>query len=176
MNIHQTLINCTGGTVDLPAQAMNHRSDGGHLLVNPPRPVWERSELTAEELALWSCLVAATGRAMLETLPQLAGGCLNYWEAGNNALNDLAQPPGPKNPRLHRNMHLHVFGRSPRATHPDWQWGEPPQFPKFALSKTWAAQFSHLEPQECDAIAAKIELLLADRYAIGAQLQVNYIS
>jgi hypothetical protein len=173
LDIHQTLISCSGGTVDLPAQAMNHRHDGGHLLVNPPRPVWERSALTAKELALWSCLVAATGRAMLETLPQLSGGCLNYWEAGNNALNDLAQPPGPKNPRLHRKMHLHVFGRSPRATHPDWLWGEPPQFPKFALSKARAAQFSLLEPQECFAISAKIKELLADRYAIAVQPRSN---
>ncbi|CAN7160536.1 hypothetical protein [Acidovorax delafieldii] len=92
MDIHTTLIRCAGGTVDLPARPMNHRSDGGHVLVHPPRPVWERSELTPEELAHWSCLVAATGRAMLDTLPQLAGGCLNYWEAGNNALNPLAHP------------------------------------------------------------------------------------
>ena len=173
MDIYQTLISCAGGTVDLPAQPMNHRSDGGHLLVNPPRPVWERSELTAVELALWSCLVAATGRAMLQTLPQLAGGCLNYWEAGNNALNDLAQPAGPKTPRRHRKMHLHIFGRSPLATHPDWQWGEPPQFPKFAFSKAWAAQFSRLEPQECAAIAEKIEVLLVDRYAIAMHARSN---
>src|SRR5215207_10515198 len=77
LDIHHTLIECAGGTVALPAQPMNHRSDGGHLLVNPPRPVWERTELTPRELALWGCLVAATAKAMLETLPQLSGGCLN---------------------------------------------------------------------------------------------------
>lgn len=167
MEIHHTLISCAGGTIALPASPMNHRSDGGHLLVNPPRQVWERSELTPEELARWACLVAATGRAMLETLPQLAGGCLNYWEAGNNALNDLAHPPGHKNPRLHRKMHLHVFGRSPRATHPDWQWGEPPQFPKFASSPTWAAQFSRLEPDECAAIQIRVHALLSTHYAMA---------
>ncbi|MES2241403.1 MAG: hypothetical protein V4639_00885 [Pseudomonadota bacterium] len=167
MDIHHTLVSCAGGTVALPTKPMNHRNDGGHLLVNPPRPVWERSELTPEELARWSCLVAATGRAMLDTLPQLAGGCLNYWEAGNNALNDLAHPPGPKTPQLHRKMHLHVFGRSRRATHPDWFWGEPPQFPKFALSEAWAAQFSRLETEECDAIGERIAVLLATRYAVG---------
>lgn len=168
MDIHHTLISCAGGTVDLPVQAMNNRGDGGHLLVNPPRPVWERSELTAEELARWACLVAATARAMLDTLPQLAGGCLNYWEAGNNALNDRAHPLGLKTPQLHRKMHLHVFGRSPRARHPDWQWGEPPQFPKFDASKAWAAQFSRLEPEECAAVAARIEALLAGKYAFAA--------
>jgi diadenosine tetraphosphate (Ap4A) HIT family hydrolase len=167
LDIHHTLIKCAGGTVALPASPMNHRSDGGHLLVNPPRPVWERTELTPNELALWACLVAATARAMLETLPQLAGGCLNYWEAGNNALNELAHPPGQKTPQLHRKMHLHIFGRSPTASHPDWQWGEPPQFPKFASSKTWAAQFSRLEADECEAIKERLEVLLATRYAMG---------
>ena len=41
------LLSCAGGTVTLPARPLNHRRDGGHLLVNPPREVWERSELTA---------------------------------------------------------------------------------------------------------------------------------
>jgi hypothetical protein len=94
MEIQRTLIQNSGGLVALPAQPMNHRADGGHLLVNPPRPVWERSELNATELTRWSCLVAATGQAMLEALPQLANGCLNYWEAGNNNLNDQAHPNG----------------------------------------------------------------------------------
>ena len=167
MDIHHTLVVCAGGTVDLPLRPMNHRSDGGHLLVNPPRPVWERSELTPDELARWACLVAATGRAMLDTLPQLEGGCLNYWEAGNNALNERAHPPGPKTPRLHRKMHLHVFGRSPKAAHPDWQWGEPPRFPAFVHSDAWSAQFSALDPGECAAIAAAIQVLLTTRYGMG---------
>lgn len=105
---------------------------------------------------------------MLDVLPQLTGGCLNYWDAGNNALNHLAHPPGPKTPRLHRKMHLHVFGRSPGATHPDWLWGEPPQFPKFAFSESWVAQFSRLERVECDAIERRIQALLATRFAVGS--------
>lgn len=149
----------------LPPQVMNHRSDGGHLLVNPPRPVWERSELSVSELTQWACLVAATGQAMLETLPQLSHGCINYWEAGNNSLNTLAYPVGVKNPRLHRKMHLHVFGRSQDASHPDWQWGEPPRFPAFAMSKQWASQFTPLNPNECTAIQARLQELLASKYA-----------
>ena len=43
---------CAGGTVVLPGKVLCDRRDGGHLLVNPPRPVWERSCLTPEELAL----------------------------------------------------------------------------------------------------------------------------
>src|SRR5260370_2950070 len=96
------LLSCEGGTVSLPLMPLNDRQDGGHLVVHPAREVWERSELSPVELTHWSFLVAATGRAMLDALSQLAGGCINYWEAGNWALHDLAAPPGPKNPHEHR--------------------------------------------------------------------------
>ena len=33
---------------------------------------------------------------MIDVLPQLAGGCINYWEAGNWALNDEAEPKGAR--------------------------------------------------------------------------------
>ena len=164
---HNILLDCAGGTVALPSMPMTGRRDGGHLLVNPPRPVWERSELTPVELTHWSFLVAATGRAMLDTLPQLAGGCVNYWEAGNWALNVLAEPVGPKTPRDHRRVHLHILGRSPRASHPDWQWGESPRFPRFAESKNPSSEFDPLDPDECTAIRAQIETLLTQTYAMA---------
>jgi diadenosine tetraphosphate (Ap4A) HIT family hydrolase len=165
MDIQRILIQNSAGLVALPVHPMNHAADGGHLLVNPPRPVWERCELDACELTRWASLVAATGQAMLETLPQLSSGCLNYWEAGNNSLNDQAYPVGPKNPKSHRKMHLHVFGRSPQAQHPDWKWGEPPRFPKFADSALWVRQFSSLGVDECEAIRVRIEALLQTKYA-----------
>jgi len=67
---------CDGGTIVMPEPVLVlvDRDDGGNLIVNPPRNVWERSELSAVELSLWSSLVAATGRAMLDVLPQLEGG------------------------------------------------------------------------------------------------------
>jgi hypothetical protein len=169
LDIQHILINNSGGIVALPSKPMNMRGDGGHLLVNPPRQVWERSELNVSELTQWACLVAATGQAMLETLPQLEGGCINYWEAGNNSLNELAHPQGIKNPRLHRKMHLHVFGRSKDAGHADWKWGEPPQFPRFASSATWAAQFSPLSSDECAAIQARIQELIATKFSSAFQ-------
>lgn len=89
-----TLFECPGGQVVLPDLVLVDREDGGHLCVNPPRDVWERGELMPRELTLWSFLVAATGRAMLAVLPQLEGGCINYWEAGNWALNDKPSPRG----------------------------------------------------------------------------------
>ena len=164
MNNQDVLLNCEGGTVTLPAAPLNDRQDGGHLLVNPPREVWERSALTPAELVNWSLLVAATGQAMLETLPQLQGGCLNYWEAGNWALNEQAVPAGPKRPLDHRKVHLHVFGRSRTARHQDWQWGESPSFPLFAASKQWSSQFARLDGEECAAIRMRIEALLACKY------------
>ena len=68
------LLQCAGGTVERPRLVLVDRKDGGHLVVNPPREVWERSELSPLELTLWSFLVAATGQSMLEELPQLLAG------------------------------------------------------------------------------------------------------
>jgi hypothetical protein len=89
------LYSCDGGDIVLPGRdlVLVSRMDGGHLIVNPPRAVWERSELTRRELMQWSALVAATGRAMLDVLPQLEGGCINYWEAGNWSLGRSAAIP-----------------------------------------------------------------------------------
>lgn len=153
-----------GGTVTLPPTPLNGREDGGHLLVNPPREVWERSELTATELMHWSFLVAASGEAMLTTLPQLRDGCLNYWEAGNWSLHDAAPPAGSKTPRDHRRVHLHLFGRSRTAAHEDWQWGESPRFPTYADAKKWSSQFAVLTPEECAQISARIEVLLREKF------------
>ena len=82
---------------------------------------------------------APPGRAMIDVLPQLAGGCINYWEAGNWALNDEAEPRGRKEARSYRQMHLHLLGRSPASTDPAWKWGESPRFPAFAERHSWAA-------------------------------------
>nr|WP_316640066.1 hypothetical protein [uncultured Roseateles sp.] len=152
---------CAGGTLCLPDTLLCDRLDGGHLIVNPPRPVWERHALTPLELAQWSLLVAATGRAMLETLPCLAGGCINYWEAGNWALNDQAAPAGPKDVREHRRVHLHLFGRSRQAQHPDWRWGESPRFPAWRDVKAWTAAMTPLDDAECEAVAQRAAELLA---------------
>jgi GNAT superfamily N-acetyltransferase len=149
-----------GGTVVLPDLVLVSRLDGGHLVVNPPRDVWERSELTRVELTAWSVLVAAAGRAMIDVLPQLAGGCVNYWEAGNWALHDDAEPRGAKDPRVHRRVHLHLLGRSRHATHESWQWGEAPRFPRFADRHTWARDFEPLSSDECGAIVERLSALL----------------
>ncbi len=93
----RTLFSCSGGHLALPGKgaALVGREDGGNLLVNPPCEVRERVELTPDELKDWSFLVAAAGQAMLRTLPQLESGCINYWEAGNWALNFAAEPSRP---------------------------------------------------------------------------------
>lgn len=151
------LYRSTGGSVSLPDFVLNHRADGGHLVVDPPRSVWERSELSSEELGRWACLVAHTGAAMLEALPQLSGGCLNYWEASNWSLHDDADPRGRKSPQAHRRVHEHVFGRSPTSTSPFWAWGEAPRWPSFAERRSWAASFERLTATECDAVVRRLE-------------------
>jgi len=163
------IFTCAGGALGLPdaALVLVDRQDGGNLIVTPPREVWERSELTRDELAAWSCLVAASGRAMLDVLPQLDGGCINYWEAGNWSLNERADPPGSKQPRDHRRVHLHLLGRSRSAFHPSWRWGEAPVFPAYANRHSWARTFRRLTAPECRAIVARVEVLLADTYGVG---------
>ena len=143
------------------------REDGGNLVVNPPREVWERGELSYEELQAWTCLVAAMGGAMLATLPQLKGGCINYWEAGNWALNDEAVPVGRKSAHAYRRVHLHLLGRSPNAKSPSWRWGEAPLFPSYAQRKQWAATHQRLTPDEVRSIVAAAADLLMRKYGFN---------
>lgn len=163
----RTLLRTPGGELALPApgQALVDAADGGHLVVHPPRPVWERSELAARELANWSFLVAAAGRAMLDELPQLAGGCVNYWEAGNWALHDAAEPRGAKAVERHRRVHLHLLGRSRAATSPDHRWGESPRFPEFAGRLAWTRRHARLAAGECARLVAHAVAALGERYA-----------
>ncbi len=160
------LFNCRGGHLALPDKgaALVSREDGGNLLVIPPRDVWERSELTPDELTHWSFLVAAAGQAMLRILPQLDGGCLNYFEAGNWALNFAAEPRGLKTGPDHRRVHLHLLGRSRNAADPSWQWGEAPKFPDYADRKVWASKHELLSAAECRSIVTEAERVLRERY------------
>lgn len=162
------LFRCSGGAVALPdaTLVLVDRLDGGHLVVNPPRPVWERSELTRQELYAWSALVAAAGRAMLDVLPQLDGGCINYWEAGNWSVHDAALPAGPKAVRRRRRVHQHLLGRSRTAAHPSWQWGEAPLFPRFVQRHAWSAPFHQLTRAECRDVVGRLVALLESVYDI----------
>jgi len=150
----------------VPDLVLVSREDGGHLVVNPRRPVWERSELSAHELMMWSFLVAAAGRAMLDVLPVLETGCINYWEAGNWALNDDADPRGPKSVREHRRVHMHLLGRSRTARHPSWRWGEAPNFPDFGERLSWASEFERLTDEECRKVVARIGSILKEQYGL----------
>jgi len=161
-----SLFACRGGRITLPDRAslLLDRQDGGNLCILPPRPVWERGELSPAELTAFGYLVAATGHAMLEALPQLHGGCINYWEAGNWALNEDAEPRGPKAARAHRRMHLHLLGRSPGGS----RWGESPRFPDYADRHTWAATFQRLTPLECRGIVVQAQSRLETCYGVPA--------
>lgn len=162
------LFSCQGGDILLPDKnlVLVSRQDGGNLVVTPPRDVWERSELSAIELMLWSFLVAAAGRAMLDVLPQLEGGCINYWEAGNWALNKAADPSGAKTAKEYRHVHLHLLGRSPNAADPAWRWGEAPKFPDYAERHSWAANNKRLSAEECHIIVANVEIILQNHYGM----------
>ncbi len=163
----RVLFSGLGGRIVLPDLRLVGRADGGHLCVDPPRDVWERGELSAGELTQWSFLVAASASAMLETLPQLQGGCINYWEAGNWSLHHDATPAGPKAAPLARRVHLHLLGRSRNSTDPDWKWGEAPRFPPFAERLSWSARFEPLREDECASIVERARRLLTTRYGAG---------
>ena len=160
----------TGGTVALPDQKtiMIDRRDGGQLVVHPLRRVWDRTALEAAELAQWHFLVAAVAGAMLDTLPQLCDGCVNYWDAGNWALNADAPPAGPKTGPAHRVLHQHVIGRSPHSADPSWAWGESPFYPSFKNRFAWSAGKAPLTAAECDVVVARLTHLLLDRYGVDA--------
>ena len=162
------LFRFAGGDIVLPNRnlVLVSREDGGNLVVNPPREVWERSELSPEELKLWSFLVAACGRAMIDTLPQLEGGCINFWEAGNWALNEQATPVGRKTAPEFRRVHLHLLGRSPNSRNPSLKWGEAPRFPDYAHRLQWAEDFQRLSPIECQRVLEQTTHLLATKYSI----------
>lgn len=164
------LFTCAGGHISLPDRALVlvGREDGGNLIVTPARDVWERSELTPAELMRWSFLVAATGKAMLDVLPQLEGGCINYWEAGNWALNEEAEPFGPKTAQAHRKVHMHLLGRSRTAVSPSWKWGEAPKWPDYVERHKWAQKFERLTAEECRNILTEVEALLTSRYELPA--------
>jgi hypothetical protein len=132
------LVRATGGSVCLPdpATIMIDRRDGGQLVLYPPRRVWDRTALSRDELVAWHLLIASVARAMLDTLPQLAGGCINYWDAG----------------------------RSPASTDPSWAWGESPFFPSFAGRFDWSKGKSALTPVECQGIVARAAAVLRDVY------------
>jgi hypothetical protein len=161
------LLEDAGGNLVLPDKLLCDRHSGGHLIVNPPRPVWERSMLTPTELVSWSLLVAAAGRAMLDTLPVLREGCLNYWEAGNWALNELAEPFGRKNVQAHRRVHLHLLGRSRLARDPDWRWGESPRFADFVDSDHKSSLYAPLTEAERQAIAVQTRHLLDTQFRLN---------
>jgi hypothetical protein len=165
------LFTCVGGHLALPDKraALVSREDGGNLLVLPPREVWERSELATAELTDWSFLVAAAGQAMLRTLPQLHLGCINYFEAGNWALNVAAEPSGLKTAPEHRRVHMHLLGRSRTAADPSWQWGEAPKFPDYADREVWASKHKLLSATECKQIVAEAERVLRERYGFTSQ-------
>jgi hypothetical protein len=169
------ILSCLGGHVVLPDRALVlvDRADGGNLIVNPPREVWERSQLTRDELMHWSFLVAATGRAMIDVLPQLADGCVNYWEAGNWALDELAAPVGPKVAPRHRRVHLHLLGRSPNAKSAHYRWGEAPKFPDYVDRHAWAADHRRLTGEECALIVTRATTLLGASYGMAADLSVT---
>jgi len=163
----QRLLVTAGGALCVPRHPMIDRKDGGNLWVMPPRDIWDRSELTADELTQWSYLIAASGRAMLDVLPQLKDGVINYWEAGNWSLNDKSEPRGVKKTGpQHKKVHMHLIGRSPNSTDPGWAWGEAPFYPSFKEHQSWWEHKENLTREEQKAVACRASEILIEKYNV----------
>lgn len=126
---------------------MNHRSDGGHV------PVWERSELTPEELARWSCLATTTGRALLDSSAVTA----SRLRCGQRRAKPAGPSPGTKTPArpCTTGYTCMLSGEAPGHP-PGLVVGEPPQYSKLAQSETWSRQFTRLDDDEGAALGARI--------------------
>ena len=164
----RALFRGAGGTVTLPdpATTMIDRRDGGQVVIYPARRVWDRTALDATELTQWNFLVAAAAAAMLDGLPQLKGGCINYWDAGNWALHPDAAPAGPKTGVSHRVLHQHLVGRSLHSHDPSWAWGESPFFPPYRDRFAWSAGKAALTAEECHGLMMHLVRALRDRYGV----------
>lgn len=165
------ILTSPGGALCVPKHPMIDRKDGGNLWVMPPREIWDRSELSADELVQWSFLVAASGKAMLEVLPQLKDGVINYWEAGNWSLNDQSEPNGiKKTGPEHKKVHLHLIGRSPQSGDPDWTWGEAPFYPPYKDHQSWWKTKANLIKEEQKSVAERAKDILSKKYNVSASL------
>ncbi len=87
-----------------PEYPLNDRGDGGHLVMRKREGVFDRSDLTVEEVIDFMRISMMVGRAMYEVLGVER---MNYEDLANWGLDD---PGGPK-------MHLHFFGRARRQIH-----------------------------------------------------------
>ena len=160
--MNRVIYSCWAGHVVRPDPPLLDRQDGGNLWVEPARPVWDRTDLEPKELIGWQLLVAATAQAMLEGLPQLDGGCLNYWDAGNWSLHPSAEPVGPKRGTDHRGLHLHLMGRSRTAVSPAWTFGEAPLFPRWSEREQAARAYEALTVGECGRIVRRLTKVLQE--------------
>lgn len=164
-----TLFSCVGGKLILPSGAtvFIDRRFGGNLILDPARPVWDRTEFSAVELTQWSFLVSAAAKAMLTTLPALKHGCINYWDAGNWALHPDAEPKGAKTGSEHRKLHMHLLGRSPLSEDPNWTWGEAPKFASFANRIEATVRNQRLNQDECRTIVEATGDVLRTKYGFS---------
>lgn len=105
---------------------------------------------------------------MLDVLPQLQGGIINYWDAGNWALNDAIEPRGLKVGCIHKKTHLHLLGRSPVSSDKDWMWGEAPIYPLYKDAKSWMEGKAPLTKDECRDVVGRTIELLTSRYRVAA--------
>ena len=133
-------------TIVVPEHPHVTRSDGGHLIINPIVPVEDRTKLTREQALELVKLTMVAGEAMTTVLTRrgIPIGRINYQDNGN----------------WRHELHVHLYGRSRRATNQPW--GTFLQIPP--TREAFNAKMGHLEPlnaEDAGELRAEIERLLA---------------
>jgi diadenosine tetraphosphate (Ap4A) HIT family hydrolase len=126
------------------------RSDGGHLIINPTKPVEDRTKLSGEKAIELMKLTMVAGEAMKNVLSQkgIEIGRINYQDNGN----------------WRHELHVHLYGRAHGATIQTY--GHPLALPP--TPQAFREQMGNLEPLGADDIAELkaeiVRLLGTDKY------------
>jgi diadenosine tetraphosphate (Ap4A) HIT family hydrolase len=132
--------------IDVPERPHVARSDGGHIIIHPKRPVEDRTQLTRAEAIELVKLTMVAGEAMKTVLTARGVdiGRINYQDNGN----------------WRSELHVHLYGRARSAKLQPY--GHALAFPP--TREAFLRDMGDLEPLNADDIAAlraEIERLLA---------------
>lgn len=138
-------------TLESHENAEVSRTDGGHLVINPIKPVQDRTELPVEQVVELALLTNIAGKAFKAGMAArgIELGRINYQDNGN----------------WHQELHVHLYGRAVNATYQTY--GEPIKAPRKPEDKVPQT------PLNADDVAAIRKYVIEYNTAPGYQLTLN---
>lgn len=136
--------------VEVPAQPLISRTDGGHIIINPKKRVQKLQDLSTEQANELMLLLRVTGAAM-ETVMNKNGvdiGRINYQDNGNWG---VFLPEGPY-------QHFHIYGRAKSAV--IQKYGQSLYFPHKNDSPEFYYNLQPLNEKDIADMQSEIERLL----------------